>query len=533
MGPKIVYLQTVAAYNSILHDPRNIYLIEETGQFIRNEVTYGADEVINFVDNVPESLDPGEFYFVNRPADAQNNVEALQTLLWSDGTTTFDLLSIVTAALSNATIDHSVFVTNTVMESFVNNAIADFATREQAQAYAKEAVDGSVDGLIEDASDQAYDDLFEKVKAAGYVGTRGSFPQHLAVLLNEINNIVIAENHGAVPAVQGVSSASLAEALNSVASGQTATLVADATVDGPITLNGITLEGDDKLVDLGNKTVSLAGTSAISNINLVENSDAPNPSGSGNSIVVTPNATATLTNVDIDTTTYQALVFEENSNAVLENVTINSSLDGSYAATAYDSKSLVIANKNNTMEFKSGEIIATTSTADDCGLYGIYSVGGGSIVLGNQETGEGPTFITNSAPIGTNNLDGGIDNITIYGGTYKSLMSHTGFMGVMYLGAGANVEIFGGTFDGGEYDIALPYRPAAYTVRIHGGTFNGSVETIKKDFKAGGGGTDTNNDQDVIEIDGGNFAVEVPAEYIKEGYECVTVGTRFVVQAIA
>ena len=295
-------------------------------------------------------------------------------------------------------------------------------------------------------------------------------------------------------------------------------MIANAMLDENVVLeaNNVTLDFDGHLLDTGNKSITVSGTGmVIQNANIVSNEVIADPKQVVRAVVLTEGADLTLKDTALDIKTCGAIDCT-NASLTLDNCQLNGSVPGDLAAGAYDSKALVYMEKG-TLTMKNGSIICNTSTDDTCGLYPIYIAKGNTLVLGDQATGEGPTIIGNSAPIGTNNLDGGVDEITIYGGTYKSLMTHPGFEGVMYLGASANVHIFGGSFDGGDYDIALPYVPADYNVDIHAGTFEGKV-VIKKDFKSGGHGP---GGEDVIAITGGNYAYEVPAEFLAEGYACL------------
>ena len=419
------------------------------------------------------------------------------------------------------------------IEAAIDEALENFDDYDKSEivsAKAQDAVDAAKEGIIADASVQALNDLFIEVKAAGYKGTRTTFISALADILNEKNNIVIAEGQDLVAAIAGSNLTSVAEALNAAEANSNIKFVADSVSTAPVSLNGNTVDMDGYMLDTNGNPITAAGNTTIKNANLVDNS-APATSAAAASLVVVPaSATVTIKDSDIDTTSAWAVDAAAGSTVNLDNVDFNSSADPAILAGPFDSKPMVYADQA-TVNFTSGSIVSDTSSADDCGLYGIYGLNGATITLGDQATGEGPTNITNSAPIGTNNTTGDISKLTIYGGYYKSLMSHTGFMGVMYLGGGADVEIFGGEFDGGNYDIALPYAKALYKVAIHGGTFHGSEVTIKKDFKNGGSGADPDNTLDVIVIDGGKFAVEPNAEYIKAGYVAVKRGDWWYVEA--
>lgn len=413
----------------------------------------------------------------------------------------------------------------------IDEALASYDTSDIVTAKAQDAVDAAKNDIKAEAADAAMDDLYAALKAAGFKGTRSSMYSYLAAILNQKNNIVYADEADAVAAIAGSQLTDIVEALNAAQAGSNISFVADAAADGQtvIQLNGNNVDMAGYVLETNGSQITVNGQTTVENANVVDNSNPATPAQASIMFNVPAGAELTLKDSDIDTTGCSAINVVEGT-VTMEGVDLNSSLAADKAATSFDSKPLIYANNSN-VTIKDGKFIANTSSDDTCGLYGIYAANGGVITLGDQETGEGPTFITNSAPIGTNNTTGSIQKLTIYGGYYKSLMTSYNWQGAMYFGGGCDVEIFGGEFDGGDYDIALPYKPAKYIVAIHGGTFHGTECTIKKDYKNGGSGEDPDNTLDSIVIDGGRFAAELPAEYIAPGYKQTKIGDWWVVEA--
>ena len=639
MGPSIVYTNAAAYAAMGSHSQDNLYLCRDSKKMYLGDILF-SDETVVFVNEKPATLEKGQLYFIDTPADPENGVAASKSFITWDGEKEVDLLGIIAAA-AVADVDLSDYVTSSALQSTLNdyvqtttlqdyvtiealeaayetaavagekyatkeelnalsattfgafhfvgtvasaaelpadanngdvyqvgnheyayngtewvdlgdlidlseyktgdqiegmiaaqiaNALKDYYTKVETNSVIDDKIDAAVDDIVADASEQAFYDLYAQVKAKGYKGTRSTFVAQLAEVLNNTDAIVINEGQSTIPAIQGVDIDSLAEALNSLESGATVTMVSNGELDAPVTLDGVTIDADDNVIEANNKRTTVSGNVTIKNANIVDNSNAA-ANAMASTFALTEGSSLKIKDSEVDTSTAQLIVGED-GDVVLENVNINSSLAADKAATSYDSKTLIDITRGS-ITMKDGSIIADTSSDDTCGLYAFGLTGGTTITLGDANTHTGPTIITNSAPIGNNNNDGGIDNIIIYGGYYKSLMTHPQFMGVMYLGASANIEIFDGEFYGGDYDLGLPYRPCKYTVRIHGGTFNGKNKTININYKNGGKGPDANNDQDSIVIDGGRFKVEPPAEYIASGYEVVKNGEYFEVVAIS
>ena len=477
MGPSIVYL-TRTEYDALeVKIERNLYICTDTHEAFKGEQF--IQDVIVYAQVKPENPSTNKIYCI-----------AKNLFLW-DGEEWIDITQIIIDQVEIA-LDPAKHVT-------------------------KDQLRDAMEQVEDDVPTISFDDLYARLKEAGYKGSKATFVAQLAEVLNATEDIVVNEESN-VPVIEvdGQSYTSASEAFAAVAPNSEVVFLRNSVLDSDVTLQeGVTLDFNNKLVELDNKSITVSGgNTVIKNASIVDNADVPRPADVEWSIKVANGATLTMQNVSIDTRSDQVLNVA--GSVVLEDVDITSSLDPDYAAGAYDSKSLIFCSNPGSITIKSGSIIADTSNDLECGLYAIYAASGAEVVLGDQATGEGPTIITNSAPIGTNNTDGGTNNITIYGGTYKSLMTHPGFMGVMYLGAAANVTISGGKFDGGDYDLALPYKDPQYIVNISGGEFDGGV-VIKKDFKQGGSGS---GEPDQISIVGGIYLNIVPDEFIAEGFGC-------------
>ena len=116
------------------------------------------------------------------------------------------------------------------------------------------------------------------------------------------------------------------------------------------------------------------------------------------------------------------------------------------------------------------------STVSSDGMYGIYASKGGSVTLGDSETKEGPTITSHFAALGINH-ETSPSTWNIYGGTYTSTAKASTewwkyFCGAMYLAGNCEVNIYGGTFNGGNYTLSMPWADADVKLTINGGTFN-------------------------------------------------------------
>ena len=478
MGPSIVYL-TRAEYDASEKVERNIYLCTDTHEAFKG--TEVLQDVIVYAQTKPENPSVNVIYCINK-----------NLFLW-DGTDWIDVTQVIIDQVEIA-LDPTKHVT-------------------------KEQLREAVAEVEDEVPTLSFDGLYAKVKAAGYLGSKQTFVAQMAEVLNATENIVVNEESNVkVIDVDGTEYSSISEAIAAVADGSTVVMERNAVLDAPVamTANDVTIDFAGKMIELDNNQFDITGSNVVlKNLSVVNNVDLANPSLAESGLVIRDGATVTIEDSAIDSRTKEVIYAAAGSNVTLKNVTIDSSVKPEYAADKYDGKSLVIAD-NATLTILGGEIICDTSSDDTCGLYPISAWNGCNIVLGDAETHEGPTIIGNSAPIGSNNTANAVDNITIHGGTYKSLMTHPQWMGVIYAGDSANITIDGGHFDGGDYDIALPYVKATYNVEISGGTFDGGV-VIKKDYKQGGSGPD---EPDHINIIGGRYLNIVPPEFMTTDYGC-------------
>ena len=478
MGPSINYL-TKEQYEAITPVASNLYICTDTHEAFKG--TENIQDIIRYAAEVPEVGIENAIYCVNK-----------NLFLYSEG----EWISITQVILDQVEL------------------ILD-PTKHVTKEQLKDAMD-EVEGKVPQIS---FEGLYAKVKAAGYLGTEKIFVDQLAEVLNYTDKIMYNEESG-VPVVEvdGQEYANVSEAVAALEDGGELVFTRNTALTDVVEINAnnVTVDMAGKLLEMSNKYLKVNGTDVvIKNANIVDNTDLSNPSLASSGIVIGNDATVTIQDSAIDSRTMEVIYIKDGGHLVLDNVDITSSVDADYAAGRYDAKSLVLAD-GGTIEIKGGSIIADTSSDLTCGLYPISAWNGCSIVLGDLDTKTGPTIIGNSACIGSNNTANAIDNIVIYGGEYKSLMAHPDWMGVIYAGDSANITVLGGSFDGGDYDIALPYIPADYNVVIEDGKFFGKT-VIKKDYKKGGSGPQLG---DHIAITGGLYAYEVPAEFIVQGYGC-------------
>lgn len=479
MGPSIVYLLK-EQYNAIeTKIERNIYICTDTHEVFKGENL--VQDVIVYANAQPENPSSNVVYCINK-----------NLFLW-DGSEWINVTQVIIDQVEIA-LDPAKHVT-------------------------KEQLKDAIEDVEDEVPTLSFDGLYEKVKAAGYVGTKSVFVAQLAEVLNATENIVVNEESNVkVVKIGDVEYSSMSEAFDAVQDGDVITMERNAVLDAPATLaaSNVTLDFAGKMIELDNNSLTVSGSNVVlKNVSFVDNSDLSNPSLTSGGLYINDGATVTIEDSDFDSRTDAVINVEGGAQLILKDCVIDSSLDPDYAAAKYDSKPLVMVD-NATLTVLGGEIIADTSSDLECGLYPISAWNGCTIVLGDANTHEGPTVIGNSACIGSNNTAHAVDNIVIHGGNYKSLMTHPQWMGVIYAGDSANIDIDGGVFDGGDYDIALPYVPATYKVNITDGEFNGGV-VIKKDYKSGGSGPE---EPDEINITGGIYANIVPEEFIAPGFGC-------------
>lgn len=260
-----------------------------------------------------------------------------------------------------------------------------------------------------------------------------------------------------------------------------ATSLPDA-VDGVITLTkDVRLNGDVNL-DLTGKTVTTAGhtifvdsgtTTVIGGIfsNTVEGDSKSNPKVTHCIFKVENGATLNINGSELNTASYQALTVSGICN--IETASIKTTV----ANNKYDSTaSITVSGANAVLNMKAGSVTMESSTAASDGMYGVYAYQGASVFLGDESTHTGPTITSHFAALGVNH-DTAPSTWTIYGGNYTSAAKATNnewwkfYCGAMYLSGNSNVDIYGGTFSGGNYTFTMPWADADVNLNIHGGTF--------------------------------------------------------------
>jgi hypothetical protein len=202
-------------------------------------------------------------------------------------------------------------------------------------------------------------------------------------------------------------------------------------------------------------------------------------------------------------------------------ITGNGTIEGPTgdAGKALDGKAVIEVHGNATLTMPNGFLTAGGVGSD--GMYGIYALDGGNVILGDSETKEGPTIETWFAAIGENNTTSPA-NITIYGGTYTELATPNNnewwsyFCAPVYASASGEINILGGTFNG-YYGISSRYVNVDQKLNIKGGTFNGSNAALFIDTKNG----ITCDKTREVSVTGGTFSTNVSA-YTAEGYICAT-----------
>lgn len=481
MGPSIVYLKK-SSYEAL--DPKvasSIYICEDTQEIFKGETP--LREAIKTVNELPAEMIANTLYNVNG------------NLYFFDGTKTVD-----------------------VTQTIIDQISVEFDPREHVK---KSELREALEAEEEKVPELSFDGLYEKLKLNGYNGTKKTLFAQLAEVLNHTEVIVINEDEGTIKIVVGDEEyASIDEAFAAVTEGSTVDLVASGAMAENADLSdvaNVTIAGDGAVLDAANNSILLGEGARVEGASIVNNAQVA-PAEAADLINVNGKKGVVIVDSDLATETMCALVLENEAEVVLDNVSLFSSADPDSAAGAYDSKSMVWVNGGSELTFVGGEIIANSSSADDCGLYGISISGNGTVVVGDEATNEGPVIKTNSAPFASNHMNGGMSNITIYGGEYRSLMTHTGFMGVFYMGASSTIEVFDGKFEGGNYDIACPYKKCQYNITIHGGEWDGK-SLVNFGWK-GDGPVPYENPGLTVVVDGGSFAYKVPDEFIAEGYGC-------------
>ena len=266
------------------------------------------------------------------------------------------------------------------------------------------------------------------------------------------------------------------------------TLEADITIDSgktfTIDLCGNTIETNGFEIDIDNSSNVTITNGTLNNSKL--------PTGTLSSrdlkqiLYVKAGSNLSLNGVSLNTIASQALVVggqatlvETNIISTADDVTNDNIItDGYYLS---DTSSLLYVNDNASLNYVSGTLDASeffyeAENNNTFMLYGIYAKGGSEVVLGNEDTHEGPTMITSYACVGFNNTTSNPEiTLTIHGGNYTSIFPDVyKFNSVVYLSGRSNVKVTGGTFNAAEKGtvFSIPYTNSTIDLELSGGTFN-------------------------------------------------------------
>lgn len=259
----------------------------------------------------------------------------------------------------------------------------------------------------------------------------------------------------------------LQEAINNATDDATITLLRNVSFSSEVTLDlsGKTINTDGNTISVNSGTLTVTGNGTIQNdrTGVEDNEHALFHVNSG--------ATLNITNGTFKSASCQLLEVAGTCNidtASFECTTENNT---------YDSHSMIVVyGENALLNFKSGSVTMKGSTVPSDGMYGIYASKGGSVTLGDSETKEGPTITSHFAALGINH-ETSPSTWNIYGGTYTSTAKASTewwkyFCGAMYLAGNCEVNIYDGTFNGGNYTLSMPWADADVKLTINGGTFN-------------------------------------------------------------
>ncbi len=195
-------------------------------------------------------------------------------------------------------------------------------------------------------------------------------------------------------------------------------------------------------------------------------------------------------------------------------------------AKALDAKAMItVAGESATLKILNGTL--TAGGVGDCGMYGLYALKGGNIILGDENTKEGPTITTWFAPIGENNTTSPA-NVTIYGGEYTELAypvvdnKEAGwyyFCAPIYASASGTINIYGGTFNG-YYGISSRYINVDQTINIYGGTFNGEAQALFVD-DVNPTGKEEDKKEKTMNVTGGIFSSSPVGYGVDDDYDVI------------
>lgn len=275
---------------------------------------------------------------------------------------------------------------------------------------------------------------------------------------------------GAVAKIGETTYNTLQDAINNATDDTTITLLKDVyfSSDATLDLSGKTIKTAGNTIRVNSGTLTVTGNGDIQNDCIGVKND--------NTQIhtlfhVADGATLNITNGTFKSASYQLLDVAGTCNID------TASFECTVENNTYDSYSIIsVCGERAQLNFKSGSVTMKKSTVPSDGMYGIYASKGGSVTLGDSETKEGPTITSHFAALGINH-ETSPSTWNIYGGTYTSTAKASAewwkyFCGAMYLAGNCEVNIYGGTFNGGNYTLSMPWADADVKLTINGGTFN-------------------------------------------------------------
>ena len=330
----------------------------------------------------------------------------------------------------------------------------------------------------------------------------------------------------------------------------TITLTEDVTFNGNATLDltGKTVKTSGYTIIVASGTVSITGGTFVNEVAGVITEGSKDPHGI---LAVNAGATLNITSASLKTAAYQPLTVMGTCNSV------GTAYECTVANNQYDSRVMILVDGSSAhLNMPSGSVEMVASTVASDGMYGIYAANGGNVTMGDAATGTGPSVHSQFAALG-NNHDTSPSVWNIYGGEYVSAAKATNndwwqyFCGALYLPATTDINIYGGTFKGGNYAVCMPWADAGTDVDISGGTFstdngdglfyyrsNTAAETsTHPDVTITGGkynGTLVVGDvqSPAMKVTGGTFSSDVSA-YAPEGTPVAMVGNDYAVGSSA
>ncbi|MCH3960921.1 MAG: hypothetical protein LKF53_04100 [Solobacterium sp.] len=328
--------------------------------------------------------------------------------------------------------------------------------------------------------------------------------------------------------VDGTEYATLKEAVDHAADNSTITVLQDAAIsqDLDFTKAGLTLDLNGKMISTDGKafnvksgSLSVTGNGSVTDDHSFDQKAyEPMFDVNGGSLTI---STGTYTSKEIE------IVRVENGTADI--------LGGSFVCNGTNipdkGKCIMVANGSSAkLTIEAGTLTAvtentTTAGGDLCGMNGVAAFNGGTIVLGKQSNGTGPTITADYSVIGGNNIYSPA-NVTVYGGKYimdaasdRKAGSSEKFDTVIYMPCNGNLNIYGGTFDAtsgpASHVISVPYSNTAANINIAGGYFK--ANTASSVFYIGNQTATYGTGKPSISITHGSYT-DNPIAYVKEGY---------------